>query len=110
MGLSQAAPFFEPGEGETELNLTLALPDALHNELEEAARDCQLTAKDFVAECVQAILAERRLPHVYVPLLTQGAQHRGPRGAGRKHQGERETEMVLTEHRIVFPELNGGEI
>jgi hypothetical protein len=59
------------------LTLEMALPDELHSELEDAARACQLTARDFVAECVQAILAERRLPRVYTPPLTQGPRMRG---------------------------------
>ncbi len=83
------------------MTIDFLLNDELHNELVEAARDCQITAREFAGECVAAVLASRRLPKVYVPALTQGPRMAG---VGRAWQREDEDEeMSLVEHRIVSP-------
>jgi hypothetical protein len=50
--------------------------DAMMRELMEAARDCQLTPRQFAIESLESVLASRRLPKVYVPTLTQGPRMR----------------------------------
>jgi hypothetical protein len=63
-----------------ELNFSLTLPDALYHELIEACQGSNCSPKQFAAETLEGALASRRLPRVYVPPLTQGAQHaRGTR-------------------------------
>ena len=58
-----------------ELELTLA--DEMLAELHDAARECQCSPRQFAIDCVESVLASRRLPKVYVPELTQGARMRG---------------------------------
>jgi hypothetical protein len=46
------------------MELSFVLEDALASELEHAAKNCQLSPKAFAAECVESVLASRRLPAV----------------------------------------------
>jgi hypothetical protein len=74
----------------------LMLADEMLNELEKAARACQCTPRQFALDCVESVLASRRLPHVFVPTLTQGAQI----GRGAGHEDENETDLVR--HKILL--------
>ncbi len=47
-----------------ELTFSLNLPDALAQELEDAARQSHCTPKIFAAESLESVLASRRLPRV----------------------------------------------
>lgn len=84
------------------LEIRLELNEEMSIELVEAARDCQsLSPRQFALDCVESILASRRLPHVFVPTLTQGPQHaRGTRQA-RREDGP---ELRLVEHDFRFPD------
>jgi hypothetical protein len=44
--------------------LDLNLPGPLHAELQEAAKEAQCNPEVFAGECVQSILASRRLPRL----------------------------------------------
>jgi hypothetical protein len=44
--------------------LDLDLPGPLHAELQEAAKEAQCNPEVFAGECVQSILASRRLPRL----------------------------------------------
>jgi hypothetical protein len=46
------------------MELSFVLEDALASELEHAAKNCQLSPKAFASECVESVLASRRLPAV----------------------------------------------
>lgn len=84
-----------------QLILDVVAPE-MSDELAQAARDCLCSPRQFALECLESVLASRRLPRVYVPPLTQGAQHcRGTRKAGR--EDEAGDELKLTEHPINFP-------
>ncbi len=69
-----------------ELTFSLSLPDEMHAELVQAAVECRCTTRDFAGQVLEAALASRRLPRVFVPVLSQGAQMRGTRGA--RHEDE----------------------
>ena len=71
-----------------ELELTLA--DEMLAELHDAARECQCSPRQFAIDCVESVLASRRLPHVYVPKLSQGARMRGVTAPAR-HEDESES-------------------
>jgi len=47
-----------------QLDLSLDLPDPLYQELLEAAFECRVSPKIFAAECVESVIATRRLPAV----------------------------------------------
>jgi hypothetical protein len=72
------------------LILNIDLPDALRVELESTAKRCGIAPAMWAAQTLEAELASQRLPNVEM----------GRYGArpGRVHE---ETEMVLTEHRIL---------
>jgi hypothetical protein len=94
----RASPLFISREDENvELNLTLTLPDALYNELLDGCREASCHPKIFAAEALQSVLASRRLPKV--EMGRYGARMRGTSG-GTGHEDE--TELVLTEHRILY--------
>jgi hypothetical protein len=57
--------------------LDLELPAALHGELIEAAKEARCNPEVFAGECVESVLATRRLPRV------QPGAH-GPRIATRE--------------------------
>lgn len=46
------------------LEFSMTLPDAMFHELNEAARECKCSPTQFVAESLESVLAERRLPRV----------------------------------------------
>jgi hypothetical protein len=46
------------------VTLDLDLPTALHGELLEAAKEAQCNPEVFAGECLESVLASRRLPHV----------------------------------------------
>jgi hypothetical protein len=46
------------------VTLDLDLPAALHGELLEAANEARCNLEVFAGECVESVLATRRLPHV----------------------------------------------
>lgn len=46
------------------VTLNLDLPAALHGELLEAAKEAKCNPEVFAGECVESVLATRRLPHV----------------------------------------------
>ncbi len=46
------------------VTLNLDLPAALHGELLEAAREARCNPEVFAGECVESVLATRRLPSV----------------------------------------------
>ena len=77
------------------LTLDLDLPDALGVELETEAKRCGMTAPRWAAEQIEAEIASRRLPHVDVARY-------GGRPGQCKSRAHEETEMVLTEHRILL--------
>ena len=84
-----------------ELTFSLTLPDALYHELIDACQGSNCSTKQFAAEVLEGALASRRLPRVYVPPLTQGAQHaRGTRIAAAVG----EPDGCPVEHRILLPE------
>jgi hypothetical protein len=56
------------------MELVVDVAEGLYEELLKACRESLCQPRQFVSECVEVILASRRLPHVYVPLLTQGAR------------------------------------
>lgn len=47
-----------------ELNFSLSLPDALFQELVDAALECRCSPKIFAAQSLESALASRRLPKV----------------------------------------------
>jgi hypothetical protein len=49
------------------VDMSLELPDALHTELESAARGCGMRPERFCAEAVEAALASRRLDRLTDP-------------------------------------------
>ena len=49
-----------------ELLFAVTLPDALFNELTNAAKECSVSPTVFAAEAIHSVLASRRLPHVTV--------------------------------------------
>jgi hypothetical protein len=65
--------------------MELELGAEMMNELTDAARECQITPRQFALESLESVLASRRLPKVYVPELTQGARMRGTSKA--RHEG-----------------------
>lgn len=58
------------------MELTFTLSQALFSELEEACKESRCSPRQFAGECVEAILASRRLPKV--PPAAYGGRH-GPR-------------------------------
>ena len=70
--------------------MELTLADEMLAELNDAARECQCSPRQFAIDCVESVLASRRLPKVYVPELTQGARMRGTSKA-RHEEVEPET-------------------
>ena len=47
-----------------ELTFTLKLSDAMKQELIDACQDCNCSPKQFAAESLEAVLAERRIDKV----------------------------------------------
>jgi predicted RNA-binding protein associated with RNAse of E/G family len=84
--------------------MELTLVDAMMRELMEAARDCQLTPRQFAIESLESVLASRRLPKVYVPALTQGPRMRGTSRGTVEDEPEFEdaAEAGLVTHRILL--------
>ena len=72
------------------LTLDLDLPDALGVELETEAKRRGMTAQQWAEEIVEVNLASMRLPNVDVGRY------------GARMYAEKETELVLTEHRILL--------
>jgi hypothetical protein len=48
------------------MTLNFMLNDELHTELVAAATACEITARDIIGQCVESVLASRRLPHVRI--------------------------------------------
>jgi hypothetical protein len=63
-GDSGSGPNFLSRRRDVELTFSLTLPDALFQELIVAAKDCKCSPKQFVTECLECVLASRRLPRV----------------------------------------------
>lgn len=82
--------------------LNFSLNPKLHTELEAAARDCQITAREFVGQCVEAILAERRLPHVKVG--SHGAFTSGYLGVTHHEDADEDEDqdVEIIEHKILL--------
>ena len=75
------------------LILDLDLPDALGVELEHAAKRSGLAPEMWAGEQIESVLASQRLSHV--PVGRYGGRH-------GQCARETETEVVLTEHRILL--------
>lgn len=70
--------------------MELTLAKEMFDEITLAARECNCSPRQFAIECVEAILAERRLPKVRP--AAYGAQIRGTRVAANEHEDEDEHE------------------
>ncbi len=84
--------------------MELELGAEMMTELNDAARACQITPRQFAIESPESVLASRRLPRVYVPALTQGARMRGlSRGTVEdEREFEDAAEAGLVTHRILL--------
>jgi hypothetical protein len=60
------------------VELTFTLSQTLFSELVDACKESQCSPRQFAGECVEAILAERRLPRVEIG--SHGAWTSGTRG------------------------------
>jgi hypothetical protein len=86
--------------------MELTLAREMFDEITLAARECNCTPRQFAIECVEAILAERRLPKV-TP-APYGAQMRGTRWTGNEHEDAEaaddyeERDVELLEHKILL--------
>ena len=83
--------------------ITIVLEDALYTELQQASAEIHemgYTPEIWACEAVSATLASRRLPRVFVPRLTRGAQMRGTRGLS---EPEDAAEARLVTHRVLIP-------
>lgn len=82
--------------------MELELGAEMMNELTEAARDCQISPRQFALESIWAILSERRLPRMET-VGGYGGRHYGHLP---KHEDEREFEDAgeagWTVHRILL--------
>lgn len=66
------------------VTLDLDLPSSLHGELIEAAKEVRCSPEVFCGECVESVLASRRLPRVAI------GKH-GPRvGARSAAEGDKD--------------------
>jgi hypothetical protein len=81
------------------MNFSLRVPDLLYRELIERCTECSILPKQFAAECIEAALAARRLPHVNVG--THGAFSSGFTGTHREAD-EDEDQDVEIEHKILL--------
>jgi hypothetical protein len=85
------------------MNFSLRVPDLLYRELIERCTECSILPKQFAAECIEAALAARRLPHVNVG--THGAFSSGFTGTHREadaDEHEDEDQDVEIEHKILL--------
>jgi hypothetical protein len=78
-------------------SLNFLLNDELSIELVAAARDCELTTREYVEEAVQSVLASRRLPHVRIG--THGAFTSGMRAVRENDEDE---PLELITHSILL--------
>lgn len=79
--------------------LKISLQETMFQELEQAAGEIHEMGygpEMFASECIESVLASRRISRVYTPPLSQGAQMCGTRGVS-------EPEAGLVEHRVLIP-------
>jgi hypothetical protein len=73
------------------LDFSLTLPDELFAQLIDDCRVCEILPKQYAAEALESAIASRRLAKVDAG-----------RYGRRKAAEDTETEMTLTEHRILI--------
>ena len=98
--MQRQSQFFSWGGKVVKLAFTLDVPELLIRELEQAVRDCQLSASEFCAESVEAALSSRRLRRL--PAARHGAFTSGVAGTR-----ELKPEAGLVVHGILIPK--GGK-
>ena len=81
------------------MNFSLRVPDLLYRELIERCTECSILPKQFAAECIEAALAARRLPHVNVG--THGAFSSVFTGTHREADEDEDRDVEI-EHKILL--------